>query len=313
MPTPCYHERTTYVYGLCDERGFLRYVGKTNDPQKRLRKHLREARLNPKCHRECWLKGMQDRGLKPELCIIEEVPESEWQDAERFWIQYFRFIGCDLLNLTSGGDGCPDLAPESRARMAKKVGDAHRGRPLSEEHRRKIGEAQKGKVISPETRAAVSKANRGRVYTDEQRQSRSERQTGRKMPPRSEEWRRKKSEAERGKVLSPETRAKLSAAKKGVPKTPEHRAKIGEANRGRPVSEASREKSRQAHLGKTHTDEARRKMSRPFLVTPPDGEEFLAYNLTEFCAEHGLNRSSCWRVLKGIIPDIHGWKFRPSS
>jgi hypothetical protein len=70
---------TTFIYALIDPRnGMLRYVGKANDPKKRLRKHLREAAIFPRCHRNCWLKGLLDAGQKPDLFLVEEVPEVDW-------------------------------------------------------------------------------------------------------------------------------------------------------------------------------------------------------------------------------------------
>lgn len=46
---------TTFIYGLtCPRTGNVRYVGKSSDPKKRLRRHLQDAPL-ARYHRECWL------------------------------------------------------------------------------------------------------------------------------------------------------------------------------------------------------------------------------------------------------------------
>jgi len=41
--------------------------------------------------------------LSPEIIEIEQT--DEWQDAEKFWIAYFRYIGAKLTNMRDGGCG----------------------------------------------------------------------------------------------------------------------------------------------------------------------------------------------------------------
>jgi len=105
------------IYALIDPRdNEIRYIGKTNQILSyRLSAHLRE-KLN--CHRCHWINQLQSVGLKPIIKPIDEIPpERSWQEAERFWIKYFKIIGCKLTNNTSGGDGVPDLPKETRDRV----------------------------------------------------------------------------------------------------------------------------------------------------------------------------------------------------
>jgi hypothetical protein len=305
---------TVFIYGLIDTRtGQLRYVGKSVNPRRRLEKHLRESRNGPRNHRECWLKGLQEAGFLPELFIIEEVLAAEWIEAEQFWIAYFRFLGCDLVNATIGGDGLQNPPPEVRAKIAAGVGAAHHGKPKSPEHREKLAAIIRARALLPiseDTRARMSTAAAQRRASEETRAKMSAIRTGRKLPPRTEEFRRKLSEANRGKTASPETRAKQSAARKGRKFSPEHAAKIGEANRGRVVSAETRAKISAQNNGRVMSEEARRKMSREFIAIPPRGQEIAAYNITRFCEEHGLNKQSVYRVLQGKVESIHGWRFR---
>jgi hypothetical protein len=71
--------------------------------------HLFNAkRLAKRSRPLCWFRSLQAKGLKPEIFEIEAVPEGEsWQEAERFWIAYFRSLGANLVNETPGGDGWP--------------------------------------------------------------------------------------------------------------------------------------------------------------------------------------------------------------
>lgn len=91
--------------------------------------------------------------------------------------------------------------------------DVHKGKRLSEDHKRKIGQAQKGRVKSLEERKHISEGQRGRKF--------------------SEEHKRKLSEAHRGKTLSDECKQKLSIAHRKYYESPEARAKTGLVAKGK--------------------------------------------------------------------------------
>src|SRR5579859_1972774 len=126
--------KTTFIYGLCDPDGAIRYVGKADNPQKRYIAHLQPYQLRQRTHKNSWLKGLLRAGHRPMLLVLAEVPVEAWLDQERAWIANLLAAGCDLVNGTSGGDGCPDLSPESRARQAALL----RGRKASAETRAKM-------------------------------------------------------------------------------------------------------------------------------------------------------------------------------
>jgi len=93
----------TFIYALIDPTDNKhRYVGKSDSPQKRLLSHIasRDSDFTPKGK---WITSLLDKGLKPTLVILEEVPVTEWEEAERSWIAQFRSRGCDLLNVQEGG------------------------------------------------------------------------------------------------------------------------------------------------------------------------------------------------------------------
>jgi hypothetical protein len=96
----------TSIYVLRDpDTDAVRYVGKTKmRPEMRLIEH-RNSPVNEKMAE--WLQSLGHR--KPAMQIIEEVtPAYNWPPRERFWIEYFRSRGCDLLNVQPGGllGGC---------------------------------------------------------------------------------------------------------------------------------------------------------------------------------------------------------------
>jgi hypothetical protein len=56
-------------------------------------------------HKINWVQSLLKRNLKPALEIVEEVDLKKWKDRERYYIQYFKDKGHDIINHTIGGDG----------------------------------------------------------------------------------------------------------------------------------------------------------------------------------------------------------------
>lgn len=94
----------TYIYTLsCPETGDVRYVGKSNDPKSRFRKHLKMVDNNQlKNH---WISKLISNDLIPILTIIDEVDINQWKEKEKFYISKYRTLGFDLFNTSCGGDG----------------------------------------------------------------------------------------------------------------------------------------------------------------------------------------------------------------
>ena len=117
---------------------------------------------------------------------------------------------------------------------------------LSEEAKKKIGDAHRGKIVSEESREKMSKSKLG------------------KKNPRygetlSEEAKKKIGEGNKGKTVSEESREKMSKAKSGEnnplynkSRPEEVKRKISEGNKGK-------------HKGKTHSKEVREKMRKSTL------------------------------------------------
>jgi hypothetical protein len=91
------------IYGLYDKSGKLRYIGKANNPEKRLKGHLREAfnrqRQTPVYD---WIRK---HGC-PEMRVLEADCE-DWEASERRLIAEHREAGAELLNVAEGGDQPP--------------------------------------------------------------------------------------------------------------------------------------------------------------------------------------------------------------
>ena len=126
----------TNIYILIDPRtNMVRYVGKANDVSQRYRAHLNRARKH-QVHKTNWINQLKKEGLKPILEVVDEVPIDKWQFWETYWISQFRTWGFDLINYTSGGDGCTFANQTS----FKKGHSSWLGKSHSEETKKLIGE-----------------------------------------------------------------------------------------------------------------------------------------------------------------------------
>src|SRR6266403_882789 len=98
--------KTTYIYGLYEERNkIIRYVGKSNTPEKRLYNHLKIFN-NVKNYKEHWIKKCLKEEIKISFSIIEEVPIEIWQEREIYWINFYKQKKENrLTNISKGGLG----------------------------------------------------------------------------------------------------------------------------------------------------------------------------------------------------------------
>lgn len=121
-------------------------------------------------------------------------------------IAFWRSVGANIVNRTSGGEGAVGCSRSIETRA--KIGIAQKGRPkptmrgkkLSAEHRAKIRAANIGRRVSQETRDKISAAQKGKHRPE---------LIGRKLSAEG-------LERLRNRVFTVEHRAKISAAKKGV-------------------------------------------------------------------------------------------------
>lgn len=107
----CYYSHmneTIYIYVLIDPRnGEYRYIGSTNDPDKRKSYHAAQGgrlRLIHRygirniCYRDVWLSDLRESGFKPTMKLLEQCTQSVRTKREKFWIDFFTKRGCVLVN-----------------------------------------------------------------------------------------------------------------------------------------------------------------------------------------------------------------------
>lgn len=229
------------IYGLSDPRdGMLRYVGKTSGSvRRRLQCHVNDVRRGRTyIPRHKWLKELLDAAVCPEIFVIEEVNADSWQEAEQFWISYFKFLGCRLLNATSGGDGLSEYKHTDETKIKQSKSALARYAKTGE--REKTGIAVKAAFSTDEGKASL-RAGRQKVdasaYDHFRRWARSAENIERV---------RAMAVAKRGIPLSEETKRRLSIARTGHKKSAEVTEKTAAWHRGRERSPETRANMRAA-------------------------------------------------------------------
>ena len=143
-------------------------------------------------------------------------------------------------NIQGGGLVNSSLPIEVR----KKISDAHKGRPKSEEHRKHLSESKRGQPMPEGALEKAIAANTGKPLSDEHKE--------------------KLSKALTGKVRSKEHCANISKAKRGKPLSDAQKIAlmiVHENNNGRKHTEESKAKISAGNKGKTFSDETKNKMS----------------------------------------------------
>lgn len=168
MPATILAMSSTRIYALIDPRnGRIRYVGITKqEPIVRVQQALLAAR-KAQTHKARWLRGLTAAGLKPALVVIDEVEDEHGDEAERWWISFYRTLGAPLTNHADGGRGSSRKGMRNTPEHNEKIAAALRGHAHSDETRARIGSTSRGRVTSAETRAKLSAALKGRPKTPE--------------------------------------------------------------------------------------------------------------------------------------------------
>lgn len=218
--------RPTHIYWLIDVRpeviaagwpnGQPFYCGKSVHPQKRFKQHLYSAVHGS--HGDVGTRVAECKGFI-QFHVVEVVPvNGNWRERERHWIKLLRYT-FPAVNISDGGEGTPGWSPSKDAR--RRIGNAQRGKFVSEETRTKLRLARAKQVITEETRAKLRARFKG-----VKRPEISAATKGRKIP---EEVREKIRASLMGRKHSETRRANIAAAvrgKKRPPRSPEHCAKI---------------------------------------------------------------------------------------
>lgn len=130
----------TYIYKISDDIGNVRYIGKSNNPRRRLYQHINDKSNR---HKFNWLQSIIKRGKKPLIEVVEKVSISNWKEREIYWIDKFKRDGHDILNMTIGGDGAEGMVHSEETKI--KMSISKKGIKFSEEHKKNISEKVRNK------------------------------------------------------------------------------------------------------------------------------------------------------------------------
>jgi len=261
---------TIFIYYLLDPlTGKIRYVGKTYDPKHRFGAHVRE---NGRSRKSNWVKSLISKGAKPVMEILEEVDDEDsgqWQEAERFWIAFFKSCGASLLNHDNGGLNGKMMSEETK----QKLRIASTGRKLSPEVIEKM-KASKIASLTPEVREKMSAWQRGRKISRDLVEKRAASARGGKRTDEFKEAQRIRSTGRRhtqetidrlravklGKKMTEEARKNMSASRTGKKRGPYKMdpTKI-HGNTGKKASKETRQKLSASHFGLKQSEETKAK------------------------------------------------------
>ena len=93
--------RITYIYALMDGDK-IRYIGKSDDPNKRLNQHIKYD-YNKISYKHNWVRKMLREKKTINFKILEIVPYDIWEKREIYWID--KYSSNKLTNKTIGGGG----------------------------------------------------------------------------------------------------------------------------------------------------------------------------------------------------------------
>lgn len=80
----------------------VRYIGKTKESlSRRFHKHIGNRNGNSKVAK--WIKHLYSNGQRPIIELIERVDFQIWEEREIFWINHYRNLGTNLMNIANGG------------------------------------------------------------------------------------------------------------------------------------------------------------------------------------------------------------------
>lgn len=213
-----------YIYALLCPSGKVRYIGKTNDPVKRLRRHISRAKYHEtKSHAANWIRSLLKVGHKPTLKVLEEIPDGgDWVSREIETIAEYRSLGFDLTNATAGGEGVCGLSDES---LAKRVAAAAITKSMPE-NRERYSRRLKEVSNTPEAKALRSELSKALWNRPGYREKRSEEFIGsarqeKMLASMTDDVRKRQGRTFSAKYKDPEFRKKMSAALSEVNSRPE--------------------------------------------------------------------------------------------
>lgn len=173
---------TCGVYLITNIINGHKYVGQSKNIEQRFKGHCRDGKFGKNSAIDVAIQKYGENNFQLE--ILEELPHNPklLSEKEIFWIDYYNtYDNPSDYNLTRGGEfpfGNPMNYPELR----KKVSDAKKGVPLSEEAKAKLSKAHKGRKHTPEAIEKIRQTSTGRKWSEHQKERYSNERMGEGNP-----------------------------------------------------------------------------------------------------------------------------------
>jgi len=199
-----------YIYVLWTESEGIRYVGKSVNIYYRFKRHLIECK-EMKTHKDRWIMKNILNCVEIFVSPVDVCYRKDEFDFERFWVKYYRELGCYLTNSTDGGEGFPS-------------GERHPnfGKHLSDDMKEKISLGEIGKVVSDETKNKLSEVTKKLWENQEYRDRVIKTRKSLHIIP----WNKGKKESDGMRVWREENKEKISLTMKRLWKDEEYRKKM---------------------------------------------------------------------------------------
>jgi hypothetical protein len=96
--------RKCYIYALYEKEKNYRYIGKSLEPEKRLKNHIFFSKFK-KTYKDNWIQSVILKNGNINIEILEETDEENWSKREKYWIKTLKEKGFQLTNHNNGGLG----------------------------------------------------------------------------------------------------------------------------------------------------------------------------------------------------------------
>lgn len=227
------------VYGLTDETGEIQYVGQTRYTlNNRRKRHLTEARRGYQDARCNWIRSCIEAGTEIGIVLLEQ--DAVWDETETRWINHYRQINPNLLNVMDGGSGFRKGEKRSIETVAK-MAVARKKAWDDPEYREKTTAAIKAERNTPEAKQRLSDMQKAAWQRDDVREARISK---RNVTVQGDEFREKMRQSATKQMADPEARKNIGAKnRKHYADNPSERERAAEAARrgwADPVKRAAR-------------------------------------------------------------------------
>lgn len=127
-------EKLVKIYALSNSNypDNYRYIGKTRgELKRRLKQHISEAigKRKNNTYKNNWIRKELLNLNNILITLIEEVKEKDWQEAEKYYIKYYKELGFNLTNSSQGGEGIIRNPIEKKEVKTIKKRKRKKGRP----------------------------------------------------------------------------------------------------------------------------------------------------------------------------------------